>query len=357
VNDVAESDVAISDTAVDRAGSTAGGAAGGSDWRATGERIDTLIAASASGGAIARERSEELVRLVTDFYGAGLERLLDLLYEQGRLGDDLLAAIAADDLVASLLLVHGLHPYSVETRVEKALESVRPYLGSHGGDVELLGVSDDGVVGLRLLGSCDGCPSSSATLKLAVQGAVEAAAPEITTIEVETPGEDASGTAGASGPMVPVDALFSRLHETAQAAGDGVADGPAGSSWQPFPDPAGLESGAVTHFTAGEVPVLACRIGADLFAFLDRCARCDRSLKGAALARRLGGASGDAVLRCPGCHAHYDVRRAGACLDEDGLHLDPLPVLADGVTASVAVPTPATATATATAAAAVAVAT
>lgn len=361
--------MAISETAVvvDTAGSTgtASGTAGGADWRATGERIDTLIAASASGGAIARERSEELVRLVTDFYGAGLERLLDLLHEQGRLDDDLLAAIAADDLVASLLLVHGLHPYSVETRVEKALESVRPYLGSHGGDVELLGVSDDGVVGLRLLGSCDGCPSSSATLKLAVQGAVEAAAPEITTIEVETPGEDAAGTAGASGPMVPVDALFSRLHDTARAAagggaeagGDAGADGSGGASWQPFPDAAVLESGAVTHFTAGDVPVLACRIGADLFAFLDRCARCDRSLKGAALARRLGGATGDAVLRCPGCHAHYDVRRAGACLDEDGLHLDPLPVLADGVTASVAVPTPATAPAPGTAAAAVAVAT
>ncbi|MFD4776143.1 NifU family protein, partial [Streptomyces sp. NPDC058427] len=131
------------------------------DWRATGERIDTLIAASGSGGAVARERSEELVRLVVDFYGAGLERLLDLVYEQGRLDDDVLAALAGDELVASVLLVHGLHPYTVETRVEQALESVRPYLGSHGGDVELLDVTEEGAVRLRLLGSCDGCPSSS----------------------------------------------------------------------------------------------------------------------------------------------------------------------------------------------------
>ncbi|MEC4019888.1 NifU family protein [Streptomyces sp. H27-D2] len=303
-----------------------------SDWRATGERIDTLIAASASGGAIARERSEELVRLVTDFYGAGLERLLDLLYEQGHLDDDVLATFAADELVASLLLVHGLHPYSVETRVEKALESVRPYLGSHGGDVELLGVSDDGVVGLRLLGSCDGCPSSSATLKLAVQGAVEAAAPEITTIEVETAADEESR---ASGPMVPVDALFSRLHETAPAPDD------AGSSWELVPELADLEPGAVRRFTAGLVPVLACRIGSALFAFRDRCARCDRPLEGAVLARRLGGGSDDGVLRCPACHAHYDVRRAGACVDAEDLHLDPLPLLADGATVSVAVPTPA----------------
>jgi Fe-S cluster biogenesis protein NfuA/nitrite reductase/ring-hydroxylating ferredoxin subunit len=297
-----------------------------SDWRATGERIDALIAAGASGGAAARERGEELVRLVTDFYGAGLTRLLDLVHEQGHLGDDVLAALAADDLVASVLLVHGLHPYSVETRVEKALDGVRPYLGSHGGDVELLGVSGDGVVGLRLLGSCDGCPSSSVTLELAVRGAIEAAAPEVTTIEVETAGDRASA------PVVPVDALFSRLHETAAAPDE------SGSSWQRVPELAGLEPGAVTRLAAGGVPVLACRIGADLFAFRDRCARCDQSMEGCALARRLGGASGDAVLRCPACHAHYDVRRAGACLDDDGLHLDPLPLLADGATVSVAVP-------------------
>ncbi|WP_328914291.1 MULTISPECIES: NifU family protein [unclassified Streptomyces] len=300
------------------------------DWRATGERIDTLIAAGASGGAVARERSEELVRLVTDFYGAGLERLLDLLYERGHLGEDVLAALAADDLVASLLLVHGLHPYSVETRVEKALESVRPYLGSHGGDVELLGVGDDGVVRLRLLGSCDGCPSSSATLTLAVQGAVEAAAPEITSIEVETASDEA-----AAGPVVPVDALFARLHDQAADADS------AGGTWQPAGELAGLESGAVTRFTAAGVPVLACRIGADLFAFRDRCARCDQPMAGAVLARRLGGATGDALLSCPACRAHYDVRRAGACVDEEGAHLDPLPVLASGGTVSVAVPVPA----------------
>jgi Fe-S cluster biogenesis protein NfuA/nitrite reductase/ring-hydroxylating ferredoxin subunit len=280
----------------------------GPDWRSTGDRIDTLIAASASGGTVARERSEELVRLVTDFYGAGLERLLDLLHEQGRLDEQVLAALAADDLVASVLLVHGLHPYSVETRIEQALESVRPYLGSHGGDVQLLGVSEEGVVGLRLLGSCDGCPSSSATLKLAVQGAVEAAAPEISSIEVQTPAADRP-----SGPLVAVDALL-----------------------------AALEPGGVTRLLVAGVPVLGCRIGAALFAFLDRCARCERPLEGAVLARALGGSSDAGVLRCPACRAHYDVRRAGACLDQDadGLHLDPLPLLADGAVVTVAVPAP-----------------
>ena len=140
------------------------------DLRVTGERIDALIdaVAGAGGGPVnparSRERAEELVRVVTDLYGAGLERLLEIVYDSGRLDDELLGLLAADDLVASLLLVHGLHPYDVPTRVEQALDGVRPYLGSHGGDVELLEVTDAGVVRLRMLGSCDGCPSSSVTL-------------------------------------------------------------------------------------------------------------------------------------------------------------------------------------------------
>ncbi|MEL5954331.1 NifU family protein [Streptomyces sp. CLV115] len=298
-------------------------------WRTAGERIDTLIAASGSGGAVARERSEELVRLVADFYGAGLERLLDLMHEQGRLDDGVLAALADDELVSCVLLVHGLHPYGVETRVERALESVRPYLGSHGGDVELLAVTDEGTVRLRLLGSCDGCPSSSVTLRLAVQGAVEAAAPEITSIEVETAAEE---DLGATGPLVPVDSLFTRLH-----AGSGTA-GEDGASWEVVPELSALESGAVARFGVGRMPVVACRVGTDLFAFEDRCARCERPFEGATLARRLGGRSGDAVLRCAGCRAHYDVRRAGLWLDGEGAHLAPLPLLSDGGAVSVAVP-------------------
>ncbi|MFJ1639794.1 NifU family protein [Streptomyces sp. NPDC088256] len=299
------------------------------DWRTAGERIDTLIAASGSGGAVARERSEELVRVVADFYGAGLERLLDLVHERGRLDDDVLAALADDELVSGVLLVHGLHPYGVETRVERALESVRPYLGSHGGDVELLAVTDEGTVRLRLLGSCDGCPSSSVTLKLAVQGAVEAAAPEITSIEVETAADEG---AGATGPLVPVDSLFARLHTESGAVGDD------GASWEAVPELSGLESGAVARFDVGRMPVVACRVGTDLFAFEDRCARCEQPFEGATLARRLGGPSGDAILRCAGCRAHYDVRRAGICLDGDGVHLAPLPLLSDGAAVSVSVP-------------------
>src|SRR5690348_15870024 len=107
-------------------------------WRTAGDRIQTLLDASATGGPLARERAEQLVREVTDLYGAGLQRMLQLAIAAD---PGLADTFAADDLVASLLLVHDLHPFTVQQRVSDALESVRPYLGSHGGDVKLIDVT------------------------------------------------------------------------------------------------------------------------------------------------------------------------------------------------------------------------
>ncbi|SNY54781.1 hypothetical protein [Paractinoplanes atraurantiacus] len=152
----------------------------GDDWRAAGGRIDALIAA---GDAPARERAEDLVRLVADLYGAGLQRLLELAHAHGALSDDLLDAIAGDDLVASLLLVHGLHPYDVTTRVERALAAF--------GHLEILSLGT--VVRVRVLASQD---------PAAVREAIEAAAPEVEQIHVEH-----------SQPVIPVSALYARVAE------------------------------------------------------------------------------------------------------------------------------------------------
>src|SRR4051812_3712728 len=178
--------------------------------RATGDRIESLLEASAAGGTAARARAEELVGCVTDLYGAGLGRILEILAESGHLDDKLLARLAGDDLVASLLLVHDLHPYDVETRVRQALDTVRPYLGSHGGDVELLGGSDGGVGRLRVVGSCGGCPSPSAPRRLGVGGVVGGAPREMTGIEVET-SRGAAGGGEPVGPLISVNSLFSHV--------------------------------------------------------------------------------------------------------------------------------------------------
>jgi Fe-S cluster biogenesis protein NfuA len=100
-----------------------------------------------------------------------------------------------DELIGSLMVVHDLHPDDLATRVGAALESVRPFLGAHGGDVELLGLDGSvGAVYLKLLGSCDGCPSSAVTLRMAVERAIVEAAPEIVTIDVEEPSREGAAT-------------------------------------------------------------------------------------------------------------------------------------------------------------------
>ncbi|MBA3287996.1 MAG: NifU family protein [Acidimicrobiia bacterium] len=125
------------------------------------------------------ERVEEAVGLVSELYGGGLERVLELV------SDDVVERLVADDLVGSLLVLHGLHPLDLEARIGAALDSVRHYMESHGGSVEVLGIDEDeGVLLLKMLGSCDGCPSSSVTLQLAVKQAIDEAAPEIVHINV-----------------------------------------------------------------------------------------------------------------------------------------------------------------------------
>jgi Fe-S cluster biogenesis protein NfuA len=142
----------------------------------------------------AQTHTRAVVRAVLDLHGAALGRLLDHLAGGGEAGRAVLDACAGDEVVSGLLLLHGLHPLGVEARVRQALDQVRPYLRSHGGNVELLGVAD-GVVRLRLQGSCHSCPSSSVTMKQTVEEAILARAPDVTVVEVEGMAEHAPAPA------------------------------------------------------------------------------------------------------------------------------------------------------------------
>lgn len=170
------------------------------DPAAVGDRIELLLEASAAAGPVARERAEELVRVVVELYGAGLERLLEIAHDAGALTDDVLDALGADELVSSLLLVHGLHPDGLEARVERALGVVRPSVEDSGATVELAALSDD-AVRLRLVGAGSGCGSSAAALSGAIEDAVRAAVPEVARVEVVQ--DDAT--------LIPVTSLTARL--------------------------------------------------------------------------------------------------------------------------------------------------
>jgi Fe-S cluster biogenesis protein NfuA len=169
------------------------------DVRALGDRIEELYEQlRVSTDPATFDRAEELLRMVTELYGAGLARVVELVRAEA---PELLPELVDDELLGSLMVVHDLHPDDLASRVEMALESVRPFLHGHGGDVLLLELdAARGAVHLQLLGSCDGCPSSAVTLRTAVETAIADAAPEIIVIDVEEPAVDI-GDAGLTTPV------------------------------------------------------------------------------------------------------------------------------------------------------------
>ena len=149
-------------------------------------RMEELIHAlnEASDSPISRQ-ARELMQLLLEMHAQGLERVLDFIHQDPMKGQQLIDRLADDPFISNLLVLHGLHPLDLETRVRNALDSVKPRLGLHGGDIELIGVTEEGVVKLKLEGNCHGCPSSRVTLKTSIEEAIYAAAPDVTTLEVE----------------------------------------------------------------------------------------------------------------------------------------------------------------------------
>lgn len=270
--------------------------------REMSERIDSLLdELSQSAVPAVMGRVEELLQCVMSLYGAGLERI------SRTVGPEVVRGLADDDLVGPLLVLHDLHPDDVDTRVQQALDRVRPYLGSHAGGVSLSGVDDRGVVHLRLEGSCDGCPSSALTVKSAIEDAILLAAPDVVAVEAEGMVDD--------GPALLQIQPF-RPHE---GAGDG--------GWVQLDldiPPRTMSRVAV----AGE-HIVAANLDGTLVAYLDRCPSCGTRLSDGTL-------SGD-VLTC-GCGDAFDVRLAGRALAGNGTHLSPLPLLPEHGRWKVALP-------------------
>jgi Fe-S cluster biogenesis protein NfuA/nitrite reductase/ring-hydroxylating ferredoxin subunit len=256
----------------------------------------------------ARSKAAEVVGVLLDLYGEGLARMMEVVAE-GEERERTFDAFAEDELISHLLLLHGLHPLDLETRVIMALEEVRPYLRSHGGNVKLLGVKE-GVARLRMQGSCSGCPSSTVTLRLAIEEAIQKSAPDLEGIEAEGVAEEPKPAPTiVAGPTL-------RKKEKKRQQEDGA-------SWTVVGGLPQLPSGGMLVKEVSDEPVLFLKLGDDFYAYRHLCPGCGESLE--------GGGLDEAVLTCWGCSRRYDVRRAGRCLDEPQLHLEPIPLLVDEV--------------------------
>jgi Fe-S cluster biogenesis protein NfuA/nitrite reductase/ring-hydroxylating ferredoxin subunit len=259
------------------------------------ERVEQLTAAiDASADPFLRGTVDELVSAIIELYGEGLTRIVRELAEQDVL------RLADDGVIASLMLIHDLYPVPLEARVEEALVSVRPYMESHGGNVELLRL-EDGVAHLRLVGHCHGCPASAATLELAIKEAIEEAAPDLLGLEVE----------GVAEPT-PVRKPLALAPTAAPASAPG---------WQSFEQAGSVPVGTFRALALDDVELIVANVEGTVLAYRDRCAACGGSLGDAGLTGPL--------LTCSACGSVFDLPRAGLTADGSA-QLAPVPLLRRG---------------------------
>jgi len=132
------------------------------------------------------EMAGELLDWIDVFHANGVGRMVEMVREWR--GDVLLEALTADPVVGTLLEAYGLGGASdieaARVAVQAALAEVRPYLHSHGGDMEVVHL-EDGVVRLKLHGSCDGCTAADATIIERVETALQQHWGDFRRIEVE----------------------------------------------------------------------------------------------------------------------------------------------------------------------------
>jgi len=262
------------------------------DINAHGERLQQLLAeVERLPYPGARELIQDCMEAALGFYGAGLKRILQVVSEDGPEGRKVFRDLIRDDVVKGLLLIHDLHPLNLEARLLEALDKVRPYLKSHGGNVELISLEND-IARLRLQGTCQSCASSSVTLELAIRHAIEQACPDLVHFEVEGVAQDKSAAS-----LIP--------HRT-------VTD------WTVVKSAHQLEDGAWMPVRLGDVRLVICKTNGTLYAYRNRCPACNMPLDTGSFER--------GFLSCSLNH-RYDVVHAGRCVEIPSAHLDPLPLL------------------------------
>jgi len=144
------------------------------------ESIETVIRQiEAAGDPNVRTAARELVQLVMELHGAGLERILEILHSAGETGQSVLGTLGRDDMVSSLLVLYGLHPLGIEERINQAIEKANRQMRARDGSVELLSM-EDGAVRLHLKANGHG-----PALKEVVEAAIFQAAPDITSLVID----------------------------------------------------------------------------------------------------------------------------------------------------------------------------
>jgi len=255
-----------------------------------GRRIQELVGEiDALPDTPARALMQECMTSLLGFYGDGLERMLQVVKRAGVGGQKVYDDLIHDRVVSGLLLIHGLHPVDIETRLREAIEKIRPYMQSHGGNVEVLSLEGD-YARLRLEGACKTCPSSAVTLELAVRHAIEEACPDLLGFDVEG------------------------VPEATEAPANRTA-----AEWVEVKEAQQMGEGALIRTTVLGVSLIVCKTMGNLYAYRDRCPACNLPL-------HLGTLEAG-VIACRAGH-RFSIQKAGTGVDDAQSHLDPVPLVA-----------------------------
>jgi Fe-S cluster biogenesis protein NfuA len=157
----------------------------GNDFRQDVQRIGGLVQEiELIADPAVRATTKALVQSLMDLHGAALEKALEIVAAAGEPGMSIIDRLGRDSLVSSVLILYGLHPEDIESRVVKAVDSIRPQLRKQGCEVELIGM-DDGAIRLRVETGSHTCGSTAKTVQATLEGAMYDAAPDLSSLVIE----------------------------------------------------------------------------------------------------------------------------------------------------------------------------
>jgi nitrite reductase/ring-hydroxylating ferredoxin subunit/Fe-S cluster biogenesis protein NfuA len=264
------------------------------DFQALAERVDRVLDSIKGLPEDARMKAMELKKAIEAFHEHALRKLVRMFRETDA-GKELLLKAVEDPSIYAMFLMHGIIKQDMFTRVAAALEEVRPYMRSHGGDVELVKVEEKTVY-VRLQGACSGCSLSAVTLKNGVEEAIKARIPEIENV-VRVEDEVASG-------YLP----FHVIDDSDNLEQNGWVQGPSVSE---------LEEGRPVRFSHEEQDVLLVRMDGKVMAFRNQCPHMGMPLD--------GGLVDGSIINCPWHGFRFDLS-TGECITAPHVQLEPFPV-------------------------------